>query len=152
MNDLVFVMCNLKLNNNRVKKQADDFGVEDDLSSDDDWITEGKKHSNIDLLGATNSATRRENGNEDESDEEEIPNDVEMESNGTEDDLEIQIDDIGVGTSSSINVYNIGVGTSSDTNNPVDGIDIDECLRNNKEDEGTEAGFSLHDTPADCLF
>jgi hypothetical protein len=51
MNDLVFVMCNLKLNNNQVKKQADDFGVEDDLSSYNDWITEGEKHSNIDLLG-----------------------------------------------------------------------------------------------------
>jgi hypothetical protein len=40
------------LNNNQVKKQADDFGVEDDLSSDDDWITEGEKYSNIDLLSA----------------------------------------------------------------------------------------------------
>jgi hypothetical protein len=44
-------MCNLKLNNNQVKKQADDFGVEDDLSSYNHWITEGEKHSNIDLLG-----------------------------------------------------------------------------------------------------
>jgi len=52
MNDFVFVICNLKLNNNQVKKQADDFGVEDDLSSDDDWITEGEKYSNIDLLSA----------------------------------------------------------------------------------------------------
>ena len=51
MNDLVFVMCNMKLNNNQVKKQADDFGVEDDLSSYNHWITEGEKHSNIDLLG-----------------------------------------------------------------------------------------------------
>ena len=139
MNDLVFVMCNMKLNDNQVKKQADDFNVEDDLSSDDDWITEGEKHSNFDLLGAIDSATRRQNGNEDESDEEGIPNDAEMESHGTEDDLEIQIDDIGV-------------GTSSDTNNPLDANDIDECLRNNDEDEGNEAGFSLHDTPADCLF
>ena len=57
-----------------------------------------------------------------------------------------------VGTSSSINVHNIGVGTSSDTNNPLDANDIDECLRNNEEDEGNEAGFSLHDTPADYLF
>ncbi|KAJ6941829.1 hypothetical protein NC652_007787 [Populus alba x Populus x berolinensis] len=80
MNDLVFVMCNLKLNNNQVKKQADGFGVEDDLSSDDDWITEGEKHSNIDLLGAIDIATRRKNDNEDESDEEEFPNDAEMES------------------------------------------------------------------------
>jgi hypothetical protein len=57
MNDLVFVMCNLKLNNNQVKKQADDFDVEDDLSSDDDRITDKEKHSNIDLLGAIDSAT-----------------------------------------------------------------------------------------------
>ena len=28
----------------------------------------------------------------------------------------------------------------------------DECLRNDEKDEGNEAGFSLHDTPADCLF
>jgi len=111
MNDLVFVMCNLKLNDNQVKKQANDFGIENDLSSDDDWITEGEKHPNFDLFGAIDSATRRQNGDEDESDEEEIPNDVEMETN-----------------------------------------DIDECLRNDEEDEGNEAGFSLHDTPADCLF
>ena len=138
MNDLVFVMCNLKLNDNQVKKQADDFGIEDDLSSDDDWITEGEKHPNFDLLGAIDSATRRQNGDEDESDEEEIPND-EMKSHCIEDDLDIQIDDIGV-------------GTSSDTNNPLDANDIDECLRNDEEDEGNEADFSLHDTPADCLF
>jgi hypothetical protein len=167
MNDLVFVICNLKLNDNQVKKQADDFGVEDDLSSDDDWITEGEKHSKIDLLGAIDSATQRKNGKEDESDEEEIPNDVEMESHGTEDDLEIQIDEnlensrifelnnidnVGVGTSSSTNVHNIGVGTNSDTNYPLDANDIDEYLRNNEEAEGNEAGFSLHDTPVDCLF
>jgi hypothetical protein len=152
MNDLVFVMCNLKLNDNQVKKQSDDFGVDDDLSSNDDWITEGEKHSNFNLLGAIDSVTRRQNGNEDESDGEEIPNDAEMESHGTEDDLEIKIDDIGVGTSSSTNVHNIGVGTSSDTNNPLDANDIDECLRNNEEDEGNEASFGLHDTPADCLF
>jgi hypothetical protein len=54
--------------------------------------------------------------------------------------------------SNSTNVHNIGVGTSSDTNNHLDANDIDECLRNNEEDEGNEAGFSLHDTPTDCLF
>jgi hypothetical protein len=167
MNDLVFVICNLKLNDNQVKKQADDFGVVDDLSSDDDWIIEGEKHSNFDLLGAIDSATRRKNSKEDESDEEEIPNDAKMESHGIEDDLEIQIDDnlensrsfelnnidnIGVGTSSNTNVHNIGVGISSDTNNPFDDNDIDECLRNNEQDEGNEASFSLHDTLVDCLF
>ena len=73
-------------------------------------------------------------------------------SHGTEDDLEIQIDDIGVGTSSSTNVHNIGAGTNSDTNYPLDANDIDEYLRNNEEAEGNEAGFSLHDTPVDCLF
>jgi hypothetical protein len=90
-----------------------------------------------------------------------------MESHGIEDDLEIQIDDnlensrsfelnnidnIGVGTSSNTNVHNIGVGISSDTNNPFDDNDIDECLRNNEQDEGNEASFSLHDTLVDCLF
>jgi len=39
------------------------------------------------------TSTRRKNGKEDESDEEKIPNDTEMESHGTGDDLEIQIDD-----------------------------------------------------------
>ena len=146
MNDLVFVICNLKLNNNQVKKQANNFGVEDD------WITKGEKHSNIDLLGAIDSAIRRKNGNEDKSDEEEIPNDAEMKSHGTEDDLGIQIDDIGVGTSSNTNAHNIGAGTSSDTNNPLDANDIDECLKNNEGDEGNEAGFCLHDTPTDYLF
>jgi hypothetical protein len=63
MNDLIFVMCNLKLNDNQVKKQANDFGeVFDHLSSDDDWITEGEKYdgsSNFDLLGVIDSATQR---------------------------------------------------------------------------------------------
>ena len=75
-----------------------------------------------------------------------------MESHGTEDDLEIEIDDIGVGTNNNTNVHNIGVGISSDTNNPLNTNDIDECLRNNEEDEGNESGFSLHDTLVDCLF
>jgi len=61
MNDLVFVMCNRISNDNQVKKQASDFGeVLDDLSSDDDWITEGEKHdssSNFDLFGVIDSAT-----------------------------------------------------------------------------------------------
>jgi len=30
--------------------------------------------------------------------------------------------------------------------------DINECLRNNEEDEGNEADFSLHDTQTYCLF
>jgi hypothetical protein len=34
----------------------------------------------------------------------------------------------------------------------VDANDIDECLRNNEENEGNEAGFNLHDTLVDCLF
>jgi len=54
-------MCIMKLNDNQVKKEANDFGeVLDDLSSDDDWITEGEKHdrsSNFDLLGVIDSAT-----------------------------------------------------------------------------------------------
>jgi len=140
--------------------------------SDDDWITEGEKHdgsSNFDLLGVIDSATRRKNDKEDESDDEKNLNDAEMECHGTEDDLEIQNDvnldnlrslelniveniGVGVGTSSSTNVHNIGAGISSSSNNPLDGNDFDECFRNNKEDKGNEVMFSLHDTPTDCLF
>ena len=162
MNDLVFVMCIMKLNDNQVKKEANDFGeVLDDLSSDDDWITEGEKHdgsSNFDLLGVIDSATRRKNSKEDESDDEENFNDAEMEYHGTEDDLEIQNDvnpdnsrslelnivdniGVGVGTSSNTNVHNIGVNTSSSNNNPLDGNDFDECFRNNEEDKGNEVDF-----------
>ena len=77
-----------------------------------------------------------------------------MKSYGIEDDLKVQIDDNFENSRSFElnNINNIGVGTSSDTNNHLDGIDIDECLRNNEEDEDTEAGFNLYDTPADCLF
>ena len=61
MNDLVFVICNLKLNDNQVKKQAEDFGVVlDDLSFDVDQIIEREKHdgsSNFDFLGVIDSAT-----------------------------------------------------------------------------------------------
>jgi hypothetical protein len=158
MNDLVFVMCNLKLNDNQVKKQAEDFDVVlDDLPFDVDWIIEGEKHdgsSNFDLLGIIDSATRRKNGKEDESEEGEISNDVEMESHGIGDELEIQID-VNLGNSRSCelnNIDNIDVGTSSDTNNSLDDNDIDKCLRNNEEDEDNEASFSLHDIPTNYLF
>jgi len=169
MNDLVFVTCNLKLNDNQVKKQANDFGeVFDHLSSDDDWITEGEKYdgsSNVDLLGVIDS--RRKNGKENESDDEENLNDAGMECHGTEDDLEIQndvnldnsrslelniVDNIGVGNSSSTNVHNIDAGTSSSNNNPLDGNDCDDYFRNDEGDKGNEGVFSLHDTPTDCLF
>jgi hypothetical protein len=37
-------------------------------------------------------------------------------------------------------------------NNHLDDKDFDECFKNNVEDKGNEADFSLHDTPTDCLF
>ena len=82
-------MCNIKLNNSQVKRQTDDFGVEDDLFI---WWwldnqTKGEKHSNIDLHGAFNNATLR-NDNEDESDEKEIDNDAKIKSQGSKDNFE----------------------------------------------------------------
>jgi len=53
---------------------------------------------------------------------------------------------------SSINVHNIDVGISSNSNNHLDDKDFDECFRNNEEDKVNEVGFSLHDTPTDCLL
>jgi hypothetical protein len=67
-------MCNLKLNDNQVKKkQVDDFGVVlDDFSSADSWIIEREKHvasSNFNLFGVIDSA-RKKNYKENESNEE----------------------------------------------------------------------------------
>jgi len=63
MNDLVFVICNLKLNANQVKNQVGYFGVVlDDLLSRDDWIIKVEKHddsSNFDLLDVIDNATRK---------------------------------------------------------------------------------------------
>lgn len=44
-------MCNLKLDENKVKKEAIVFYIVlDDLLSDDDWITEGEKHQTLIFL------------------------------------------------------------------------------------------------------
>ena len=77
-----------------------------------------------------------------------------MKSHGTREDLKIQIDD-NLENSRSFelnNIDKIDVGTSSDTNNPLDDDKIDECLRNNKEDEDNKTSFSLHNTPTNYLF
>ena len=77
-----------------------------------------------------------------------------MESHGIGDELEIQID-INPENSRSFelnNFDNIDVSINSDTNNPLNDNDIDECLRNNEEDEGNETSFSLHDISTDYLF
>ena len=72
MNDLVFVMCNLKMND-KGKRQLIDFdeGIYE-LLSDDEWVTEREGHgssSNINLLQTIDSATQRKNGKEDDSDD-----------------------------------------------------------------------------------
>ena len=164
-------MFNLKLNDNQVKKLADNFDkVPNELSSDDDRITKRENlvgSSNFDFLGVIDSVTQRKNGKEDESDEEKISNDVKMESHGNEDDLDIQIDvnpknsrsfelnivdNNSVGTSSRTNVQNIGFGTSNNTNNFLDGNDLDEYLRNKEKDKANNIVFNLYDTPTDYLF
>ena len=62
MNDLVFVMCNLKMND-KGKRQLIDFdeGI-NELPSDDEWVTEREGHGsspNINLLQAIDSATQK---------------------------------------------------------------------------------------------
>jgi len=87
INDLIFVICNLKFNDNQVKKQANDFEeVSNDLSSNDDWIILKEKHV-INDADVINNAIRRKNSKENERDDEEIFNDTEIESH---EDLEIQ--------------------------------------------------------------
>jgi hypothetical protein len=83
-NNLVFVMCNFKLNNNQLEKQANDRGVVlDDLSFDNDLIIEGKNmifHLTFYLFSVIDSATQINNDKEDESNEEEISNNTEMDN------------------------------------------------------------------------
>jgi len=50
------------------------------------------------------------------------------------------------------NIDNIGVGTGSGNNSHLNNNNISECLRNNKEDDGNETIFSVHDTLANYLF
>jgi len=59
---------------------------------------------------------------------------------------------VGVDTSSITNIHNIGVGIGSSNNNSLDGNDLDEYFKKNKEDKDNKADFNLHDTPIDYLF
>jgi hypothetical protein len=54
------------------------------------------------------------------------------------------INNIDVGTNNSTNVQNIGIETNNNINHHLDDNNLDECLMNNKEDEGNNVGFSLH--------
>ena len=156
MNDLVFVMCNLKMND-KDKKQVIDFDdVVDDLPSDDEWVTEREGHggsSNINLLQTIDSATRRQNGTEDDSDEDNF-NGVEMSTEATEDYFEtlhsrsLELNNVGAQSHTS----NIAVSTGSTSNLfHCDAIDAIPGHSEGGESE-TEAGFSLHCTPAEDLF
>ena len=123
---------------------------------DDDWITEGEEHNgslNIDLLGIIDSATRRQNGTEDDSDEDNF-NGVEMSTEATEDYFEtlhsrsLGLNNVGAQSRTS----NISVSTGSTSNLfHCDAIDAIPGHSEGGESE-TEAGFSLHDTPVECLF
>jgi hypothetical protein len=145
MNDLVFVMCNLKMND-KDKKQVIDFDdVVDDLPSDDEWVTEREGHggsSNINLLQTIDSATRRQNGTEDDSDEDNF-NGVEMSTEATEDYFETL-------HSRSLELNNVSTGSTSNLFH-CDAIDAIPGHSEGGESE-TEAGFSLHCTPAEDLF
>jgi hypothetical protein len=83
----------LKLNSNQVERHDNNFNeIINDLSFDDNWITEKENHGsslNFALIGVINSTPRRKNN---KNDEEEFSNDVEIYSYGAGDDLKIQID------------------------------------------------------------
>uniref|UniRef100_A0A6N2MWB4 BED-type domain-containing protein n=1 Tax=Salix viminalis TaxID=40686 RepID=A0A6N2MWB4_SALVM len=120
----------------------DSYGDEYDLPSDDEWVTEGEGHggsSNINLLQTIDSATRR---HEDDSDEDNF-NSVEMSTEATEDYFETL-------HSRSLELNNVGTGSTS---NLFHCDAIDAILGHSEGGESeTEAGFSLHYTPAEDLF
>ncbi|XP_052181647.1 uncharacterized protein LOC127794517 [Diospyros lotus] len=77
MNDLVFVMYNLKLRNKQFIKDEVSFGV-DELSSDDEWITEESSlvfSSNGSRLDILDGATRMESGESEEIGEDNVVHD-----------------------------------------------------------------------------
>ena len=81
MNDLVFVMYNLKLKDRQSIKDVTTFGI-DELSSDDEWITEESSHinsSNENGLDILDGATMIESG------ENEVGEDLESHANEGED-------------------------------------------------------------------
>ena len=114
------MICNLKMNDND-KRQVIDFDKSlDDLPSDDEWVTEKEGYggsSNINLLQTIDSATRRQNGTEDDSDEDNF-NGVEMSTEATEDYFEtlhsrsLELNNVGAQSRTS----NIVVSTGSTSN------------------------------------
>ena len=141
--------------NDKDKRQVIDFDkVLDDLPSDDEWVTEREWHggsSNINLLRAIDSTTRRKNRTEDDSDEDNF-NGVEMSTEATEDYFEtlhsrsLGFNNVGAQSRTS----NIGVSTGSTSN--LFHCDAIDAIPGHSEGGETEAGFSLHCTPAEDLF
>ncbi|KAG5236997.1 zf-BED domain-containing protein [Salix suchowensis] len=144
MNDLVFVTCNLKMND-KGKRQLIDFdeGI-DELTSDDEWVTEREGHgssSNINLFQAIDSATQKKKWKRRRY----TPaTQVDFETSNSR---SLGLNIVGVRSSTS----NISISTSGSTNNPFDRDAIDASLGHIEGDE-TKAGFSLHCTPTKDLF
>ena len=117
-------------------------------------MTEREGHggsSNINLLQAIDSATRRKNGTGDDSDEDNF-NGVEMSTEATEDYFEtlnsrsLGFNNVGAQSCTS----NIGVNTGSTSN--LFHCDAIDAIPVHSEGGETEAGFSLHCMPAGDLF
>lgn len=93
MNDLVFVMYNLKLSNKQVRKQLS----VDDLSSDDEWIVEegeAREGMENDVLDVLDGEATREKEDIQGEDSNPIHEEINEEPLDTSKDLEV-VDDIG---------------------------------------------------------
>jgi hypothetical protein len=52
----------------------------------------------------------------------------------------------------NLNINRYDANISSSSNNFLDDNDFNEYFKNNEENKGNEAVFSLHDTPTGYLF
>ena len=150
MNDLVFVMHNLRLRDRNTRKNdcsTASFTVED-LSSDDEWIVEEEDMCNLsnkDLLNILSSAGENENDENVEEIGTGAFEDFEGPGSNSQDDLEIQ--DIDAEDEAHIGTFE-NMDTTGSNNND---IDIDGCDEDDDGD-GRASGSFDDDRAADDLF
>ena len=153
MNDLVFVMHNLRLGDKQKRKIDDTSFTIEDLSSDDEWVVDKEQDidsSNEDLLNVL--STPRDKEIVEDDDVEEIGEFLDLESHGSKshDDLEIAIEAERGGTSKDAALEDIHMtGSATESDNDIDNNDEDDSDGDGNEGDG---GHFDDDMAADDLF
>ena len=133
MNDLVFVMYNLKLGERQKRKIVETSFTIENLSSDDEWtVDEQHDSSNEDLLNIL-SATK----------DKEIVEDDAMEEVSAFDAIDVDADadeaEMGVGTTKDLVLEDMdvtGTGSTTESDHDIDNNDKDDDSDGNGGDDG----------------